>query len=201
MSCVYGTFCGKAQSTYEDVLRAVLTKYEELAFYPDPTTVIYDFEKVSLQAVLNPPPLPVFGDHVQYIIIHLKQNTTSCTTSKTAYMSTALTLHKITDMNFENKTNGDRVASFTCVQTPVSKFQDAGLTNVYREKAEVKTFVGMIDELALSSSDRVSDGIDFLQATRDSLLVERRTRDRKAASSNPGRSGGRIFFSRINFVC
>ena len=28
-----------------------------------------------------------------------------------------------------------------------------------------------------------------------------RTRDRKAASSNPGRSGGRIFFSRVNFVC
>ena len=36
--------------------------------------------------------------------------------------------------------------------------------------------------------------------SRDSLLVERRTRDRKVASSNPGRSGGRIFFSRVNFV-
>ena len=35
----------------------------------------------------------------------------------------------------------------------------------------------------------------------DSLLVERRTRDRKVASSNPGKSGGRIFFSRVNFVC
>ena len=31
--------------------------------------------------------------------------------------------------------------------------------------------------------------------------LQRRTRDRKVASSNPGRSGGRIFFSRINFVC
>ena len=31
--------------------------------------------------------------------------------------------------------------------------------------------------------------------------LERRTRDRKVASSNPGRSGGRILFSRINFVC
>ena len=30
---------------------------------------------------------------------------------------------------------------------------------------------------------------------------ERRTRDRKVASSNSGRSGGRIFFSRDNFVC
>ena len=31
--------------------------------------------------------------------------------------------------------------------------------------------------------------------------LERRTRDRKVASSNPGRSGGTIFFSRVNFVC
>ena len=31
--------------------------------------------------------------------------------------------------------------------------------------------------------------------------LECRTRDRKVASSNPGRSGGRIFFSRVNFVC
>ena len=30
--------------------------------------------------------------------------------------------------------------------------------------------------------------------------LERRTRDRKVASSNPGRSSGRIFFSRVNFV-
>ena len=29
----------------------------------------------------------------------------------------------------------------------------------------------------------------------------RRTRDRKVASSNPGRSGVKIFFSRVNFVC
>ena len=31
--------------------------------------------------------------------------------------------------------------------------------------------------------------------------LERRTRDRKFASSNPGRSGGRVLFSRVNFVC
>ena len=36
---------------------------------------------------------------------------------------------------------------------------------------------------------------------QDSLLVEQQTRDRKVASSNPGRSGGRIFFSRANFLC
>ena len=31
-------------------------------------------------------------------------------------------------------------------------------------------------------------------------LVERRTRDRKVASSNPGWSGGRIFFSRLTLI-
>ena len=31
--------------------------------------------------------------------------------------------------------------------------------------------------------------------------LERRIRDRKVASSNPGRSGGRIFFSGVNFLC
>ena len=31
--------------------------------------------------------------------------------------------------------------------------------------------------------------------------LDRRTRNRKVASSNPGRSGGRIFFSRVNFAC
>ena len=31
--------------------------------------------------------------------------------------------------------------------------------------------------------------------------LERRTRDQKIANSNPGRSGGRNFFLRVNFVC
>ena len=31
--------------------------------------------------------------------------------------------------------------------------------------------------------------------------LERWTSDRKVAGSNPGRNGGRIFFSRVNFVC
>ena len=34
---------------------------------------------------------------------------------------------------------------------------------------------------------------------RIACWLERRTRDRKVASSNPGRSGGRIFFFRVNF--
>ena len=32
-------------------------------------------------------------------------------------------------------------------------------------------------------------------------VVRHRTRDRRVASSNPGRRGGRIFFSRILFLC
>ena len=36
----------------------------------------------------------------------------------------------------------------------------------------------------------------------EACWLERRTRrDRKVAKLNPGRSGGRIFFSRVNFVC
>ena len=35
---------------------------------------------------------------------------------------------------------------------------------------------------------------------RDGLLGVCRTRDRKVAISNPDRSGGRIFFSRVNSV-
>ena len=35
----------------------------------------------------------------------------------------------------------------------------------------------------------------------DSLLVQRQTPDRKVVSLNPNRSSGRIFFSRVNFVC
>ena len=31
--------------------------------------------------------------------------------------------------------------------------------------------------------------------------LERQTRDRKVAGSSPGRSGGRIYFSRVNFLC
>ena len=45
----------------------------------------------------------------------------------------------------------------------------------------------------------------FLCSTRGGARIacwlERRTHDRKVVSLNPGRSGGRIFFSRVNFVC
>ena len=39
-----------------------------------------------------------------------------------------------------------------------------------------------------------------LCVARIASWLERRTCDRKVASSSPGRSGGRIFFTRVNFV-
>ena len=49
--------------------------------------------------------------------------------------------------------------------------------------------------LVLIDSGRIDSG------NRDSLLIKNRTRDRTVASSNPGRSGGKIFFSTVNCVC
>ena len=39
-----------------------------------------------------------------------------------------------------------------------------------------------------------------VSSARDTCSIAQ-TRDRKVASSNPDRSGGKIFFSRVNFVC
>ena len=41
----------------------------------------------------------------------------------------------------------------------------------------------------------------FIIGAEIAQWLERRTRDRKVAGSNPCRSGGRIFFSRVNFMC
>ena len=41
----------------------------------------------------------------------------------------------------------------------------------------------------------------IVEGSRDSLLVQHWTRYQKVGSSNSCRSGGRIFFSRVNFVC
>ena len=42
----------------------------------------------------------------------------------------------------------------------------------------------------------------LLNGSGDSSVVERRTRDRKVAGSSPRRNGGgRIVFSRVNFLC
>ena len=50
--------------------------------------------------------------------------------------------------------------------------------------------------------------VAFISLLQDSKLgsgggsvVERRTIDRKVPGSSPGRSGGRIFFSVVNFLC
>ena len=40
-----------------------------------------------------------------------------------------------------------------------------------------------------------------LNVTGIACWLERRTRDQKVSSLNPGRSRGIIFFSRVNFVC
>ena len=45
----------------------------------------------------------------------------------------------------------------------------------------------------------IPDAISLPRGAGLACWWERRSRDRKVASSNPGRSGGRIFFPRVNF--
>ena len=58
-----------------------------------------------------------------------------------------------------------------------------------------------LDTGFLAKDFLVGNMVIVWDASRGSLWGEHRTRDRKVASSNPGRSGGRIFFSRVDFVC
>ena len=62
---------------------------------------------------------------------------------------------------------------------------------------ELLTLVTVCSLTHLNSSEQF--GIP-IYTSRDGFFVERRTRDRKVASSNPGRSGGRISFPSVNFV-
>ena len=52
---------------------------------------------------------------------------------------------------------------------------------------------------------KITKSYNSHQTDRENIEIacwwERRTRDRKVASSNPGGRGGRIFFSGVNFVC
>ena len=48
---------------------------------------------------------------------------------------------------------------------------------------------------------RITQIFESQEGSQDSLLVKRRTRDREVASLNLSRGGGRMFFSRVNFVC
>ena len=54
-------------------------------------------------------------------------------------------------------------------------------------------------------ADRVIPGLHYcvirIKLSRDSLLGQHQTRDRKVVNSSPGRSSGRIFFSIVNFLC
>ena len=47
----------------------------------------------------------------------------------------------------------------------------------------------------------VDPGTECARRAGIAQWLERRTRDRKFPGSSPGRSGGRIFFSRVNFLC
>ena len=47
VSCVNALMSGKHQTSYEEMLQAVIRKFEEYGYYPDATTVVMDFEKAS----------------------------------------------------------------------------------------------------------------------------------------------------------
>ena len=49
----------------------------------------------------------------------------------------------------------------------------------------------------------VGDGKSWVVQVRTGIVqwLERQTHDRKVEGSKPCRSGGRIFFSRVNFLC
>lgn len=72
ITCVYGFLSSKTQSTYEEVLRAVVNKCEEIGLIVDPVTVITDFEKALINAVST-----VLGHHVEHqgCYYHLTQST------------------------------------------------------------------------------------------------------------------------------
>ncbi|KAG7166465.1 putative Inosine-5'-monophosphate dehydrogenase 1b-like 13, partial [Homarus americanus] len=72
VSCVYALLLGKTQSIYEELLQAVITQCEHLGCYPDPSTIITDFEQATIKAVSS-----VSGEHttVQGCFYHLTQST------------------------------------------------------------------------------------------------------------------------------
>ena len=60
VTCAYALLTGKSQGQYEEMLKAVTRRCEDLGFSPDPTTVHMDFEQAAINAVRN-----TFGPHVQ----------------------------------------------------------------------------------------------------------------------------------------
>ena len=51
VSSVYALLQHKTQETYEELLRAVIERCHHIGQYPDPTTVIVDFEQAIIQAL------------------------------------------------------------------------------------------------------------------------------------------------------
>ena len=66
-------------------------------------------------------------------------------------------------------------------------------------------FTGTLDRwylfISVGSIAHLIDDVCFCRRAGVAQWLERRTRDRKVAGSNPCWSGGRIFFSRVNFLC
>ena len=64
----------------------------------------------------------------------------------------------------------------------------------------VKVLNGTVVEFGVCQDCRIS----MARTTRGAGIaqwLERRTRDRKVPGLSPGRSGGRIFFFGVNFLC
>ena len=59
----------------------------------------------------------------------------------------------------------------------------------------------ILPQLYVAGPDCVLPQLYLYPGSGIACWLEHRTRDRKVASSNPGRSGRRIFFSRVNFLC
>lgn len=72
VSTVFACLQTKTQDTYEILLQAVMDHCHEIELYPDPTTIIVDFEQAVIQAISN-----VFGPetHTQGCFYHLTQST------------------------------------------------------------------------------------------------------------------------------
>ena len=69
------------------------------------------------------------------------------------------------------------------------------------EKLISALYPRILTSYKLGLSECLDSFLNHILSNRDSLLAECRTRDRKVKISSPGRNGGRIFFSRINFLC
>ncbi|KAK2143243.1 hypothetical protein LSH36_860g00018 [Paralvinella palmiformis] len=72
VSCVYALLTGKKQSVYEELIKAVVDKCQEYDLYPNPATVVSDFEKATLQATTS-----ILDEHIsaQVCFYHLTQST------------------------------------------------------------------------------------------------------------------------------